>query len=578
MDVANPAASPPWRLFIPKVVTTFREGYSLDSARADLFAGLTVAIVALPLSLALAIASGVDPGRGLFTAVVAGFLVSALGGSRFQIAGPTGAFVVVVAGVVQKFGYEGLVGATMMAGILLILTGLARLGTYIKYIPYPVVTGFTSGIAVVIFSSQLGDLLGLSARHVPADFVGKLQAYAGAADTFNPVAFGIAAGTLTLILLLQRFAARVPSFLVAIVAAGLAVWFFKLHVPTIGTKFGGIPSSLPSPHVPTFNFEELRALFPAAFTIFVLGGIESLLSATVADGMTGRRHRANCELVAQGIANVAAAALGGIPATGAIARTATNIRAGGRTPVAGMVHAAAILTMMAAFAPLGSYIPLASLAAILTIVCWNMAEAKVFSLILRSASGDRTVLLATFLLTVFFDLSIGIATGVVLASLMFAHKMAQVTEARAYVGSVPPDVDEIASPNSDALARTELPPGVEVFRLSGPFFFAAAMEFEDVLSRTGSNPKVLILRMAGVPVIDSTGAAALKRLEKGAASKGTTIILSELGLEPQQVLAGLHVKFQVAATFPESLGLAREVVGQNLRPPSPSGSLAIGSG
>ena len=553
-------ASPGWRLFVPKLVTTFLEGYRPADMRADLFAGLTVSIVALPLSLALAIASGVAPGRGLFTAVIAGFLVSALGGSRFQIAGPTGAFVVVVAGVVQKYGYEGLVTATLIAGVLLIMTGVARLGTYIKYIPFPVVTGFTSGIAVVIFSSQIGDLLGIEAHHVPADVIGKLWAYAGATGTFNPLALATGAGTLGTILVLQRLAPRIPAFLIAIVGAGLVVWLLGMHVPTIGTRFGGIPSSLPAPHLPILSFDAIRTLFPAAFTIFALGGIESLLSATVADGMTGRRHRANCELVAQGVANIACAVLGGIPATGAIARTATNIRAGGRTPMSGIIHSAAIFTMMAAFAPLGSYIPLASLAAVLAVVCWNMAESRVFGLIVRSATGDRVVLLLTFGLTVFVDLSVAIAAGVVLASLLFAHNMARVAGASAYVGAVPEDIDEFASPNRQVTARSALPAGVEVFRLSGPFFFAAAAEFEDLLSRSGGTPKALILRMEDVPVIDTSGAVALKRFARSAAAKGTTIVLSELNAEPAKALRDMELKVLVAATFEEGVAIARAMV------------------
>jgi SulP family sulfate permease len=554
----KPPAPSSWRLFVPKIVTTLLEGNGRSTFQADLFAGLTVSIVALPLSLALAIASGVAPGRGLFTAVVAGFLVSLLGGSRYQIAGPTGAFVVVVAGVVQKFGYEGLVVATVMAGVLLIVTGLARLGTYIKYIPFPVITGFTSGIAVVIFSSQIGDLLGIEARHIPPDVVGKLAAYAGAIGTFNPVALATAAASLGTILLLQKFTPRTPAFLVAIVGAGLAVWAFKLHVPTIGTRFGGIPSTLPAAHLPVANLDTLRLLFPAAFTIFALGGIESLLSATVADGMTGGRHRANCELVAQGIANIASAIMGGIPATGAIARTATNIRAGGRTPIAGIVHAAAIFLMMAAFAPLGSYIPLASLAAVLAVVCWNMAELRVFKLILNSDAGERAVLLLTFLLTVFVDLSVAIPAGVVLASLMFARRMSRVAGANAFVRSIPDDVDEFAYPDRDV--RPVLPAGVEAFRLNGPFFFAAAAEFEDILSRSGGSPKVLILRMGGVPVIDTSGAVALKRFVRSAARKGTAVVLSELESEPARVLHDMEVGAPALKTFAESIATAQAIL------------------
>ncbi|HEY2033901.1 MAG TPA: SulP family inorganic anion transporter [Rhizomicrobium sp.] len=560
VKVASHSRPAGWHLFIPKLVTALREGYGLAEARADLFAGLTVSVVALPLSLALAIASGVAPGRGLFTAAVAGMIVSALGGTRFQIAGPTGAFVVIVAGIVQQFGYEGLAAATLLAGVFLVATGLARLGTYIKYIPFPVVTGFTSGIAVVIFSSQVGDILGLTVKHAPPDAVGKIAADLAALGTFNPIAPVIAVATLAVILLIQKFAPRFPSFLIAIVLAALAVWMFKLPLVTIGTRFGGIPSQLPSPHLPVFSAAGLRALLPAAFTIFALGGIESLLSAVVADGMTGRRHRANCELVAQGLANMASAIMGGIPATGAIARTATNIRAGAHTPISGIVHSLAILAMMALFAPLVSYIPLAALAAVLAIVCWNMAEARVFTLILQSAPGDRAVLILTFLLTVFVDLSFAIAAGVMLSALVFARNMAGTAEAQALLPRVAEDVDEFATPNHSAIARAALPPGLEIFQLNGPFFFAAAAEFEEILSRGGGVPKVLILRMAGVPLIDVTGASALQRVIRAASARGTVIALCELKPQVLSALQSLNVEVPKTATLEEALAFGRALL------------------
>lgn len=557
--LSQPAQPAVWHLFVPKLVTALREGYGWSEARADLFAGLTVSVVALPLSLALAIASGVAPGRGLFTAVVAGAIVSALGGSRYQIAGPTGAFVVVVAGIVSRFGYEGLATATLMAGILLMITGAARLGSYIKYIPFPVVTGFTTGIAVVILASQIGDFLGLSIAHAPADAVGRIGADLAAIHSLNPFALLTAIATLATILVLQRFAPRVPAFLLAIVLAGAAAFLLNLPVVTIGSRFGAIPSALPVAHLPLASFEGLRILFPSAFTIFALGGIESLLSAVVADGMTERRHRANCELVAQGIANIASSMLGGIPATGAIARTATNIRAGARTPIAGIVHALAVLAMMALFAPLASYIPLPALAAVLAVVCWNMAELSVFTLILRSAAGDRAVLITTFLLTVFVDLSLAITAGIVLASLVFARRMANTARADRLLPHVDDDIDEIASPNRNAPARTALPRNVEVFRLSGPFFFAVAAEFEELLARSGGTPKVLVLRMAGVPMIDSTGAAALKRFVRGAAAKGTSIVACELQSEPEEALRSLDIAVPMASTFAQGLELARTI-------------------
>jgi len=551
------ASSPAWHLFVPKLVTALREGYGLADARADIFAGLTVSVVAIPLSLALAIASGVAPGRGLFTAIVAGAVVSALGGSRFQIAGPTGAFVVVVAGIVQKFGYAGLVGAMLMAGVLLIVTGIARLGTYIKFIPLPVVTGFTSGIAVVIFTSQLGDLFGLQLIHAPSNPFDKLIADAAALGTLNPHAVAVAGATLAIVLLVQRFMPRAPAFLLAIACAGAAVWLFKIPVSTIGSRFGAIPSTLSVAHIEMPDFATLRMLLPAAFTIFALGGIESLLSAVVADAMTGRRHRANCELVAQGLANIASAVMGGIPATGAIARTATNIRAGARTPVAGIVHSAGVFATMALFAPLAGFLPLAALAAVLTVVCWNMAETRVFGLILRSSTEDRLILIVTFLLTIFVDLSFAIGTGVVLASLVFARSVASKPVADRIVPIVSEDIDEMVSPNRSAIERPSLPSEVEVFQLNGPLFFAAAAEYETILARSGGLPRVLILRMAGVPMIDATGAAAFGRFSRDAHSRGTIVVLSELSEAPLAMLTAMNVTVPFAHTFAESIAIAR---------------------
>lgn len=546
-----------WHLFIPKLVSALREGYGARDFRADLFAGLTVAIVALPLSMALAIASGVSPERGLFTAVVAGALISVLGGSRHQIGGPTGAFVVVVFNVVQAHGYDGLVVATIMAGLMLIAAGLARFGTFIKYVPYPVVTGFTSGIAVIIFSSQIGDILGLKLAHMPGDVFGKWQAYFSALGSFNSAAFGVALGSLAMIVLMRRYAPRLPMFLIAIAAASLVVIFFHLPVETIGTRFGGIPSMLPAPHWPAFSLHEIQALLPSAFTIFALGGIESLLSAVVADGMTGRRHRSNLELVAQGCANIASACMGGIPATGAIARTATNIRSGAKTPVAGIVHSLTVLAMMAAFAPYASFIPLAALGAILVVVCWNMAEIGAFRIILSGPIGDRVVLIATFALTVFVDLSIAIGVGVVMASFLFMHRMARAVETETNLSLIQNDVDEFANPNTAAVPRETLPPGVEVFQLNGPFFFGAAAHFEQVLARTGGKPRAIILNMEGVPLIDSTGAAILRKFLTASAAHGIRVILAGLKTGPAAVLASMGITAERAANFAEAVSRLR---------------------
>jgi SulP family sulfate permease len=461
---------------------------------------------------------------------------------------------------VSRFGYEGLAAATLLAGVMLIATGLARLGSAIKYIPFPVVTGFTTGIAVVIFSSQIGDFLGLTIAHAPADAIGRIGADMESLGTFNPYALGIATLTLATIVALQRYAPRLPAFLIAIIVAAASARFLRLPVVTIGTRFGALPSALPVAHLPLLSFAAMRTLLPAAFTIFALGGIESLLSAVVADGMTGRRHRANCELVAQGIANIASSIMGGIPATGAIARTATNIRAGARTPIAGIVHSGAVLAMMVLLAPLASDIPLAALAAILAVVCWNMAELGVFTLILRGAPEDRAVLIVTFLLTVFVDLSLAIAAGIVLASLLFARRMAGTAQAERLLPHVDDDVDEFASPNRTALPRTALPRGVEAFSLSGPFFFAAAAEIEELLSRSGGSPKVLILRMARVPLIDATGAQSLKRFIESAAGKGTTIIVSELAPEPEAALRSQEIAVPIVARVVDAIALAGTIV------------------
>jgi len=556
--IAHSARLGDWSLFVPKLVTVFQEGYDRASFKADIFAGLTVAIVAMPLSMALAIASGVGPERGLFTAVVAGALISALGGSRHQIGGPTGAFVVVVFNVVARFGYDWLAVATLMAGAMLVAAGFARLGTFIKYIPYPVVTGFTTGIALIIFSSQIGDLLGLSLAHVPGDVVGKWQAYLAAMGSFRWQALAIAACTLGGILAVQRLAPRLPAFLLIIAFASAVALILHFPIQTIGTRFGEIPNMLPAPHLPTFTLAELRLLFPSAFTIFLLGGIESLLSAVVADGMTGRRHRSNGELVAQGIANMASACMGGIPATGAIARTATNIRSGARTPVSGIVHALGVLVMMMALAPLVSFIPLAALAAVLLVVCWNMAELREFVSILRGPRGDMLLLLVTFGLTILVDLSIAISVGVVLSSVIFMHRMALAVEAQTGVALIEGDAEE-GAPDT-ALERAQLPRGVEVFSLSGPFFFGAAAHFEQMLARTGGRPRVLILRMDDVPLIDSTGAKILKKFVDSARAKGTTIILDGLRRGPGEALDAMQVEAPRAATFDEAVSQARTLL------------------
>ncbi len=409
-------------MFTPKLVTVFREGYDARAFKNDAVAGLTVAIVAVPLCMAIAIASGLSPDRGLFTAIIGGFLISAFGGSRFQIGGPAGAFIVLVASVVERHGYDGLVLATAIAGIVMLVIGFLRLGTYIRYIPHPVTVGFTSGIAVIIFASQIKELLGLDIASEPSALLPKLEAIRAALGTFRMSAIAIAVFAIATILILRRIRPAWPGLLIAVATAAIAAYLLGLDVATIGSRFGGIPDSLPAPAFPDVTLAKIRAILPDALAIALLGSIESLLSALVADGMTERRHRSNCELVAQGGANIAAVIFGGMPVTGTIARTATNIRAGARSPVSGILHAAYILLFMMFAAPLASYVPLAALGAVLVIVAWNMAEREAFAAVIRASKGDALVLLATFLLTIFEDLITGIAVGVTLGALMSLYR------------------------------------------------------------------------------------------------------------------------------------------------------------
>ena len=485
--------------FTPKLLTVLREGYALPRLRADLLAGLTVAIVALPLSMALGIASGASPDKGLVTAIIAGFLISALGGSRVQVGGPTGAFVVVIAGVIAHHGYTGLLAATLMAGVILIVAGYVGIGRLMRFVPMPVVTGFTAGIAVIIASGEVGDFLGLRAGHVPAEFVPKWLAYLGAISTVSLATVGVGLGTLALILGLRRVNPRLPGYLIAIVAAGLVVALGHLPVETVGQRFPAMPTSLPLPQLPVLSFGILRDVLPSAFTIAFLAGIEALLSAVVADGMTGYRHRSGQELVGQGVANIASALFGGLPATGAIARTATNIRAGAQTPVAGMAHAGFLLLILLLAGRLVAYVPMPALAAILLIVAWGMSEIDRFRALLRMDAGERALLLLTFALTVFVDLTVAIGVGVTLASLLFMARMSEAT-------GVLEDDDSV----EDADQRAALPPGVEVFRIAGPMFFGAASEMVDALGRIGSSPRAVILRLDRVPYIDSSGVHVLE--------------------------------------------------------------------
>ncbi len=543
--------------FIPRSYLYLRQGYTRAHFTGDLVAGITVGIVALPLAMALAIASGLSPDRGLITAVIAGFLISALGGSRVQIGGPTGAFVVIVSGVVARHGYDGLVAATFIAGAILVLLGIAKLGTMIKYIPYPVTTGFTSGIAVVIFSTQVKDFFGLQIASVPGEFLAKWSSYLEHFSGLNRWATIVGCASLAFLVFCRRTSPRMPAALVAVILSSFAVAFFDLPVETIGSRFGEIPNHIPPPQLPVFNFGSLREIIPDALTIAILAGIESLLSAVVADGMTGDRHSSNGELVAQGIANMASVLFGGIPATGAIARTATNIKSGARTPVAGMIHALVLLAFMMMLAPLARYIPLPTLAAVLFLVAWNMSEVDHFKHLLRAPRGDVVVLLATFLLTILVDLTVAVEVGIVLAALLFMKRMSDVTDAVT-------NVDMFQSESEEEEESTEapaIPDGVEVFEINGPFFFGMADRFKDMLNRVEAPPRVFILRLRKVPVIDSTAMYALREFYHKCAKQKATLVLSEVQPSVQRALSHFGVmeligEQQIHHTFEAALNQA----------------------
>jgi SulP family sulfate permease len=514
-------------LYSPKLVTVLREGYGLADFRADLISGLTVAIVALPLSMAIAIASGVTPDRGLYTAVVGGFIVSLLGGSRFQIGGPAGAFIVLVSLTAGRHGLDGVILATLMAWVL-IAAGLLRLGTYIKFIPYPVTVGFTAGIAVIIFASQLRDLLGIRlAAKEPGELIPKLEALAQGLPSANVSAMAVAAVGIGIIIVLRRLRPSWPGILIAVVVAAFATWALSLPVETIGTRFGGIPRQLPLPAWPSFSLQKAEAVLPDAIAFALLGAIESLLSAVVADGMTGRRHRSNCELVAQGFANVGSALFGGICVTGTIARTATNVRAGARGPVSGMLHSVFLLLFMLIAAPLASYIPLAALAAVLVVVAWNMAERREFATLIRSSRGDATVLLATFLLTIFRDLTEGILVGFALGAVLFINRMAQMTGVEDGTPLVIPDRADDG--NGDRVpydARLAADPDVLVYRITGAFFFGAASAVGTVLDGIADRQKAFVVDLSAVPFLDSTAANAMSRVAAKANRQGIQLFIT----------------------------------------------------
>lgn len=513
-------------LFTPKLVTVLKEGYGGRDLRTDAVAGLTVAIVALPLSMAIAIASGATPDKGLITAIVGGFLISALGGSRFQIGGPAGAFIPLVASTIAIHGYDGLVIATFMAGMMLVAVGFLRLGTYIKYIPYPVTVGFTAGIAVIIGVSQIRDLLGLRlGAPEPAEMLHKLPVLWQALPSFNPAALALAGLSIAALVALKRWRPTLPGMLIVVVAGSGAALLLSLPVETIGSRFGTLASGIGYQGLPGLSLARIRELIVPAIAIAMLGGIESLLSAVVADGMTGRRHRSNCELVAQGVANMASALCGGIPVTGTIARTATNVRAGARGPVAGIFHALFLLAFLSVAGGLMAYVPLAVLAAVLAIVAWNMAEKREFASLLRASPGDALVLLAAFLLTVFVDLTAGIGVGIVLGSLLFMHRMAEAMAVESKVRLLDEDI-----PDRDAPAPADAGRGrdrrIVTYRLSGAFFFGAAATVASVFDRIGQPPAVFILDVTDVPFLDTTGAYTLETFVHKLERAGTHVVIA----------------------------------------------------
>ena len=517
-------------MLVPKLLTTLK-GYSKDQLLADLTAGVIVGIVALPLAIAFAIASGLTPERGLYTAIIGGFIISLLGGSRVQIGGPTGAFVVIVAGIVQHYGIEGLTIATIMAGVILIGLGLARLGGAIKFIPYPVTIGFTSGIALIIFSSQVKDLLGLRMGTLPADFVPKWAAVLRHLNVVNWWAVAVAALALAIIVWWPRINARIPGPFVALIATTALVRLLHVPVETIATRFGAIDAGLPVPVIPHVTLATVGVLARPALAIALLAAIESLLSAVVADGMIGGRHRSNMELVAQGVANIASPIFGGMPATGAIARTATNVKNGGRTPVAGLTHAVTLLLITLFFGRWAGLVPLATLAAILVVVAYHMSEWRTFRAEFRAPKSDVAVLLATFLLTVLVDLTVAIEVGMILAAFLFMKRMSEVTNIKVLSHEFVDPVDDFET-DPNAVRRRVVPAGVVVYEITGPFFFGAAERFKERLTEISGRPKVLILRMRHVPAIDSTGLHALRDVVRRGSSEGTLMLLSDVHAQP----------------------------------------------
>jgi sulfate permease, SulP family len=516
----------------PKLLSILREGYTRQQFQGDLAGGLTVGIVALPLAIALAIASGVKPEQGLYTAIFAGFVIAVLGGTRTQISGPTGAFIVIVYGIVQKYGYDGLVVATLIAGVLLILMGLARMGALLKFIPYPVTVGFTSGIALIIFSSQVSDLLGLKIERVPADFLEKWIEYVRNIGTVSPYTIGVGVASLLIIIFWNRITHKVPGQLIAILVVTAVVQIFALPVETIASRFGGVPNSLPTPHIPSISWSLVQEMFSPALTIALLAGLESLLSAVVADGMMGTRHRSNMELIAQGTGNIVSVIFGGVPATGAIARTATNIKSGGKTPVSAIIHCIFLLIVLLFIGKWAALIPMATLAAVLVVVAYNMSEWREFLHLLKSPRSDVIVLMATFLLTVFIELTVAIQVGVLLAAFLFLQRMSTETQVNVVTGNLEDD-DEVRARD---MSQINIPEGVEVFEIYGSLFFGAVSQFKESIRLVAKKPKVLILRMRHVPNIDASAIRVLEELGREARERNYAIVFSAVSRSVYRVM------------------------------------------
>lgn len=546
----------------PKLFTTLKD-YNKQKFIADATAGVIVGIVALPLAIAFGIASGVTPEKGIITAIIAGFIISFFGGSKVQIGGPTGAFIIIVYGIIQEYGTTGLAIATIMAGVILVIMGFAKFGSLIKFIPYPVVVGFTSGIALLIFSTQVKDFFGWQIQNIPSEFHEKWLAYFQSLSSINIYVTGIALLSIIIMIVWPKITHRVPGSLVAIILTTIIVIVFKLPVDTIGSRFGEIPSNLPSPTYYEINLSVIRDLIGPATVIALLAAIESLLSAVVADGMIGGKHRSNMELVAQGLANIATPIFGGIPATGAIARTATNIKNGGRTPVAGIIHSLTLLLIMLVFGSYAKLIPMATLAAILIMVAYNMSEWHSFKSLLKSPRSDVVVLLTTFFLTVIFDLTIAIEIGMVLSVILFMKRMSEVSNVSVITRELE-DVEEPVDPNS--INKKQIPEGVEVFEINGPFFFGAAKKFKDQMFIIEKQPKVRIIRMRNVPAIDATGLQALREFYSDASKHKTHLILSGVHTQPlyamtQAGVLDLFGEENVLGNIDDALDRARELLG-----------------